>query len=55
MAYAAEGMGSLTPSAAVFSSDFVKEHSSYPTGDPATCQMDNSCAQVITRGNKQPL
>ena len=34
MMYAAEGMGSLMPSAAVFSSDFVKEHSSYPTGDP---------------------
>ena len=26
MTYAAEGMGSLTPSAAVFSSDLVKEH-----------------------------
>jgi len=31
------------PSAAVFSSDLVKEHSSYSAGGLATCQMDNSC------------
>jgi len=55
MAYAAEGMGSLTPSAAVFSSDLLKEHSSYPAGGLATCQMDNSCAWLIARRNKQPL
>jgi len=43
MTYAAEGMGSLTQTAAVFSSDLVKEHSSYSAGGLATCQMDNSC------------
>jgi len=31
------------PSAAVFSSDLVKEHLSYLAGGLAECQMDNSC------------
>ena len=31
-----------TLSAAVFSSDLVKEHSSYPVGGLAACQVDNS-------------
>jgi len=44
MTYAAEGMGSLMPSAAVFPSDLVIKQSSYPAGEAAAFQMDYSCA-----------
>jgi len=43
------------PSAAVFSSDIVKEHSLYPAGGLAACRMDDSCAWLIAPGSQRRL